>query len=493
MSLQLSLCCPHYSWTTWGALESHCALAIQAMISASPIARRQRMLALTKGSATSDSETHDDVAPYDGGDSLGTAFFWLTAFYFVYCARPHEIIPGLGKLPLAKLTSACALLSLAMSIGRAQRRLSDLPREAYYLLAIITLLFLSAVLSPVWRGGAFFVTLDFAKVFILWLLGFLVITDEARFRRIIFIQASSVALISFIALVKGHSVERLDSVVGGIYSNPNDLAFAIVLSMPFCLAFMLDSTRVVAKVAWCFAMFVMVVALLFTASRAGFLDLVISGVVCLWHLAVKGRRTYLIAISAILGVVLLAVAGGKLKERFAAMGDNPTVESRSEESAAESYEERRALITSSLDAIATHPLLGLGAQNFVVYSNMWREVHVSYLQIAVEGGIPVLVLYLLFFQRGFANLRELRARQLGVRTELFTGALHASLVGFVIGAAFAPQAYLYFPYLTVLYTSVLYAVVRQRASDQEQFSEVNKTQAMRKMRLYCGKAPLRST
>lgn len=460
------------------------------MISASPIARRQKTTALSTRSATSESEMHDD-ATEGAGDSLGTAFFWLTAFYFVYCARPHEIIPGLGKLPLAKLTSGCALLSLGMSIGRSQRRLSALPREAYYLLAIISLLFVSAVLSPVWRGGAFIATLDFAKVFILWLLGFLVITNEVRFRRIVFIQASSVALISFIALVKGHSVERLDSVVGGIYSNPNDLAFAIVLSMPFCLAFMLDSTRVLAKTAWCFAMFVMAVALLFTASRAGFLDLVISGAVCLWHLGVKGRRTYLIVITAILGVVLLAVAGGKLKERFAAMGDNPTVESRSEESAAESYEERRALIMKSLEAIATHPLLGLGAENFVIYSDMWREVHVSYLQIAVEGGIPVLIVYLLFFQRGFANLRDLRRRQLDARTELYVGALHASLVGFVVGAAFAPQAYLYFPYLTVLYTSVLAAVVRQRGSF-EGAAGVEESRAMRKMRRYRAKQLLPS-
>jgi O-antigen ligase len=463
------------------------------MISASPIARRQKKLALSKTPAMRGLETRDDIAPQSPEDSLATAFFWLTAFYFVYCARPHEIIPGLGKLPLAKLTSGFALLSLCMSIGRSQRRLSDLPREAYCLLAMISLLFVSAVLSPVWRGGAFFVTLDFAKVFILWLLGFLVITNEARFRRIIFIQASSVALISLIALVKGHSVERLDSVVGGIYSNPNDLAFAIVLSMPFCLAFMLDSPRLFAKGAWCLAMFVMAIALLLTASRAGFLDLVISGAVCLWHLGVKGRRTYLIAMTACLGVVLVAIAGGKLKERFAAMGDNPTVESRSEESAAESYEERKALITKSIEAIATHPILGLGADNFVVYSDMWREVHVSYLQIAVEGGIPVLILYLLFFQRGFANLRELRTRQLDPRTELYTGALHASLVGFVVGAAFAPQAYLYFPYLTVLYTSVLYAVVHQRAGNEDRSTEVNQSRAMRRMRLYRGKHPLLST
>jgi len=31
-------------------------------------------------------------------------FFWLSAFYFVYCARPEDWIPGLAYIPLAKFT-----------------------------------------------------------------------------------------------------------------------------------------------------------------------------------------------------------------------------------------------------------------------------------------------------------------------------------------------------------------------------------------------------
>jgi O-antigen ligase len=236
----------------------------------------------------------------------------------------------------------------------------------------------------------------------------------------------------------------------------------------------------------------MAIALLLTASRAGFLDMVITGAICLWHLGVKGRRHYLIAIAGLLGIVIIVAAGGKLKERFVAMGDNPTVESKSGESAAESYEERRALITKSIEAIVTHPILGLGAENFIVYSDMWRQVHVSYLQIAADGGIPVLILYLLFFSRGFANLRSLKTQQLDPQMELYRGALHASLVGFVVGAAFAPQAYLYFPYLTVLYTAVLAAMVEQKGH-AHQPSRANGARAMRRLHLYRRKAVVPAT
>jgi len=391
--------------------------------------------------------------------------FWLGAFYFVYCARPQEIIPGLSHLPVAKITSFFAVMSLIVSLGRTPRRLCDLPREALYLLLLICLLFVSAVFSPVWRSGAFFATLDFSKVLVMWLLAFLLITTFGQLLRIILIQAASVSLIAAFAIVKGHSIERLDSVVGGIYSNPNDLAFAIVLSMPFCLAFCLTAKSLVTKAVWCVAMAVMALALLLTASRGGFIDIVVTGSVCLWHFGVKGRRLHLMVGSAILAGALLLVAGDKLQERFTAMA-SAEGQSQAQETAEESYEERKALVGRALEAIAEYPVLGLGTENFVIYSGMWREVHVAYLQIAADGGIAALILYLLFFRRGFVNLRSLREKETVEEVEVFIGALHASLIGFVIGAAFSPQAYVYFPYLTVGYTSVLAAIARQ-SEDKE--------------------------
>jgi O-antigen ligase len=389
--------------------------------------------------------------------SLRAGFFWLSAFYLVYCARPQEVIPKMEWLPVAKVTGAFALLSLILSLGKSPRKLSDLPREAYYLLALIGVLFLSAILSPVWRGGAFLATLEFSKVSILWVLAFLLITTLDRLRRIICIQAVSVAMVSVVALAKGYSVDRLNGVIGGIYSNPNDLAFAIVLSLPLALALFLTTKSVLLKMAWAVGMVGMTVALIRTASRAGLIDLVIAGAVCLWHFGVKGKRWYLIPATALVGITLLLIAGATLQERLGIASADSA--SKQEETATASYEERKLLIEKALDAIAQYPILGIGAENFVVYSGLWLEVHAAYLQIAVEGGIPGLILYLLFYYRGFSNLQNVRRANLVGDAEVFRGALLASLVGFVVGAAFSPEAYHFFPYLTVCCSSVLAAVV----------------------------------
>src|SRR5579862_9896142 len=172
-------------------------------------------------------------APKTEAEPLAGAFFWLSAFYVVYCARPEDWIPGLKYLPLAKISSIFALLALLMTAGKSKRGFRELPREAFYFLGIVSMLFVSALLSPVWRGGAFLKTLDFSKALIAWILTFVVITSLARLRRIIFIQSVSVAAIAVVSLVKGRSLGRLEGAIGGIYSNSNDLAFAIVLTLPF--------------------------------------------------------------------------------------------------------------------------------------------------------------------------------------------------------------------------------------------------------------------
>jgi len=45
---------------------------------------------------------------------------------------------------------------------------------------------------------------------------------------------------------------------------------------------------------------------------------------------------------------------------------------------------------------------------------------------------------------------------------LFVSALHSSLIGFVVGALFAPEAYQFFPYFAVAQTSVILAIVQEQ-------------------------------
>jgi O-antigen ligase len=320
-------------------------------------------------------------------------------------------------------------------------------------------MFAGAFLSPIWKGGAVNHTIDFAKVWIAWMITFMLITTFERLRQIIQIQAASVAVICAISIIKGHNQPRLEGVIGGIYSNPNDLAFAVVLTLPFALAFLVTSKGAVKKVLWALGMLIMLAALFLTASRAGFVTLLISGTVTLWHFGIKGRRPGLIGGVVLSAVVLLALAGGKLSDRFEALSGDSTTDA----SAYGSYRDRMYLMERALEGIENYPIFGIGNNNFMTYSLIWHEVHMTYLQIAVEGGIPCMVIYLMFFRCGFKNLKiMLKAKDLDEHTILFVGALHSSLIGFAVGACFAPEAYQFFPYFAVAFTSTLLQTLKER-------------------------------
>jgi putative inorganic carbon (hco3(-)) transporter len=400
-------------------------------------------------------------------EPLAGAYFWLAAFFVVYCARPEDWIPGLYRFPIAKISGALALLALLMSLGRTKRGLRDLPPELLFLFLLLVQLFASAMISPVWRGGAFFNTLDFAKAFVTVLVIALAVTTLDRLRRLLFIQTASVVAVGVVSVIKGHSRPRLIGVLHGIYENPNDLAFAIVLLLPFCFAFLLRTKSVIRKAAWAAAMVVLGTALFLTASREGFIALIVSGVICLWHFAIKGRRPHLLVIVTVIVVAMAMFEGGKLKNRFLAMSGEEEASAVADTSAYGSYLQRRELMVRSWHGILQHPLFGIGTHNFVVYSGMWREVHNSYLQIGVEGGLPALALYLLIFWRAFVNLRRLRRiPDLDEETTLYYGAFQSTLIGFLVGASFAPEAYQYFPYFTVSYTWVLLAITEERRRAQ---------------------------
>jgi O-antigen ligase len=393
-------------------------------------------------------------------EPLKGAYFWLAVFCVVYCARPEDWFAGLSRIPLAKISGVFALIGLALSLGRSKRGLRDFPRESLYLLLLILSLFVSALLSPVWRGGAFFRTLDFAKVLVAWALIFFTVTSLARLRRILFIQTASVALVGLVSVIKGHSSARLAGVLGGVYANPNDLAFSIVLTLPFCLAFLLKTRDPLRRIVWFAAILVMTVAVFLTASRAGVITLAVAGAVCLWRFGIRGGRPVLTIVTSLVLAAVMLVAGGRVQQRLLTLSDRGTTSEQ--ETARDSYEQRRLLMQESLRAIAHHPVFGIGVNNFPEYSGAWRDVHVAYLQIAVEGGIPALLLYVLFLSRGFVNLRRVKSeRNDDPELALYTSALYSSMVGFVVGAFFAPEAYHYFLYFAVAFTAVLLAIVRE--------------------------------
>jgi putative inorganic carbon (hco3(-)) transporter len=390
-------------------------------------------------------------------EPLEFVYLGLLVFLLLNFLRPQDYIPGLSSVPLAKITGTLIVLALVFSTKTIRWHV---PQEIIFLTLLMIQLWISVACSAVWKGGAFHVMVDFTKALPVVIVIWAAVRSMKRMRTILFVQAASFAAIAIISIAMAHTPgERLKASASGLYGNANDLAFALGLSLPLCLALALTTRSSWKKFAWTVAMLVMVYAVFRTASRGGAIELVVVALVCLWELGIKSRRFYLLLLAPVAILVIGLVAGNGLRERIDQTDINFATGINSSEASAQ---QRLELLLKSIQVTSEHPLVGVGPGNFTIVSGVWRVTHNSYTEISSEGGIPALILYVLIFWRGIANLRAVQKyKKTEKRIWLFSVALEASLAAYLIGSFFISVAYQFFPYCLVAYTSALRLIAQK--------------------------------
>jgi O-antigen ligase len=388
------------------------------------------------------------------------AYLALLLFMVIYCARPEDWIPGLSHIPLAKISAILAVLASVLSLRHIRDRV---PREFFFLFLLTIQLFVASWMSPIWRGGAVQESLDFAKVLIVVFVIMAGVTTFRRLRVLIFTQAIAVSAVAAVAIWKGRLLlGRLEGTLGGVYTDPNDMALAIVISIPLSIAMIFLSRNKLWKIFWSIAIFVMIYAVFLTGSRGGFLALIATAAVFLWEFGMRGRRLHFLVLAVLAGVVFLQFSGGMVVARL-----KGTLDSRGDVSAAyASGQERQQLFWRSIEVTEEHLLFGVGPGNFASISGSWHVTHNSFTQMSSEGGVPAFVLYVLILWCGFKNLKAAKRLARGKKESvLLARALLASLVGYVVGSTFLSLAYQFFPYFLVAYTTAVFSI-SSKAADQ---------------------------
>lgn len=385
------------------------------------------------------------------------AYKFVVFFMVVYFARPEDWVPGLHYVHVAKIVGILAILAFLGELGSARQRW---PRECVYLFLLLGQMFLTIPLSPIWPGGAFRVTHEFANVVPMILVICLAVNTVPRLRSILFWQVASVAVIAAVGVVKfRHSGGRLEGVLNGNYSNPNDFALTVVLALPICMAFMLRARNSLIKMVWLGCIAVMTYSIVLSASRAGILAFALAMGVALWHFSVKGRHRYLLVVFGGLAVCALLVGGGELKKRYEAIV-NPQVD----QGAFGSAEQREAMLKKSIELTFKYPILGLGPGNFISASGVSLVTHNTYTQISSETGLPGFILYMMILVCAVKNVRRARRMTRGdTGLGLFVAAIHASLVAYLVASFFASEAYQYYPYFLVAYTTAVYQIAKKQS------------------------------
>jgi probable O-glycosylation ligase (exosortase A-associated) len=399
------------------------------------------------------------------------------AFTFVLLLAPQARFPALAPLRIALMTalfaSATHLASRYLR-GRPVVRFTPEMRicACLVLWAILTLPF------SYWPGGsvAFLLDLYFKTLIAFWLLGSIV-TTMPRLRRLCWalcLMAIPIALSGVRNYLSGTvfedgsppSADRILGYNAPLTANPNDLALMLNLILPLAIALFLGNRKASARAVLLPIISLMIVAVIVTFSRAGFLTLAVIGLSYLWLLRDRPERAWA-ACALVLALLVMPFVPTEYVNRVSTITDI-------EKDATGSAQTRWRDLMASAEFVVAHPLVGAGVGNNVLALNAvrgptWTEVHNVYMQYAVELGLPGLMLFLMLLTRCMERTRDAwhHCQRHSSHAELafLAEGIRVSLIAFAVAALFHPVGYhFYFYYIAGLAVAVHTVCVRELGS-----------------------------
>jgi putative inorganic carbon (hco3(-)) transporter len=249
----------------------------------------------------------------------------------------------------------------------------------------------------------------------------------------------------------------------GVYE-ANYLATILVLLVPVAFAFASLQHIPRRRWLWIGAGGILIVMIVLTGSRGGFLGLLAAGVLFVYR-----RR----GLAAAAGIMLLLVVGvlavpSELSTRALA-----TISGDSSQLPVELEASNRAhvgLFWAALRMISESPVTGVGPLNFKDLSQRYTGLeqanmaHNMFLEIASEMGLPVLFIFILVLATAFRTLgsaARLRGGPEARRLAAWSEGLRSGLSGYVVSGCFISAEYEKILWITIFLTIVVGELARR--------------------------------
>ncbi len=326
--------------------------------------------------------------------------------------------------------------------------------------------FLITILTSQWRGGSVMtLTTYWVPSYACVLLVPSLISSLDQCRKACYVLAFSLVPMLLATVVFQAKVAGRDETSFGTLGNPNDLAFSLMLLIPFAVFVIKSESRVNWKTIACaFAILFALLRTFRTGSRAA----LITMAVCVVVLFLSGKlktKLKIVGLLAVLVAVAAVTVPSQTLQRYSTLFSGTSSDatmSVDQLSAVESTEARRMLLQESVRLMLEHPLFGVGPGIFSAaladeqkdrgQQQSWHEAHNSYTQIGSEMGIPAFLIYtgiLLYSMKRAVSIYR-RTRNDPARVAIFrmAASLSMALVIYAVCAFFGNYSYSF--YLPVL-------------------------------------------
>lgn len=394
------------------------------------------------------------------GHSL--TYVGIFLFTFVLYFRPYELIPALSGLnSIAFILAIATLLIYLPTQLSSEGSLTILSTEVKCILFITfwALLMMPLAKSPGTAWETFNDT--FNKVVLMFIVMVNTLRTPARLKGLMWLSIAVGMMLSYQAVelyqagdfaIEGY---RVSVNYGGMFGNPNDLAIHLVIVTPIAFAFGMAAKKMSTRLLYFGITFLLVIGNMVTQSRGGFLALLAVSAMLAWKLG-KKQRFKVVLISAVVGVLFIAVAPGDYGIRILSIFI-PSLDPVG------SSDQRKELLQISLLVTLRNPW-GIGLGNFPIVGVRNLQTHNAYTQVSSELGLLAFACYVIFI---VSPLRKLGAieRQLFANKEtnwLYYMAIgvQGSIVAYMVASFFGAVAYNWFIYYPIAYAICLRRIYR---------------------------------
>lgn len=374
------------------------------------------------------------------------AYKLLLLFLVVLYSNIARQFPALEPIRPAQLVASLALFTLIVEHTLAWRHFEMVWPESYALLAFAGVSGLS-VLTALWVPWALTWEMDLLKMAAIYFLIVNVVDDERRLRLV----AWTMVLGGLFPALGALNFYRQGIMVEGrarwhgIFANPNELAYGLVLLIPLAAALGAGRSRIVRAVLWgCIAAFMLTIYL--TQSRGALLGLLVVLTLMGWRQKIPSIR---IAMGAgILASILFAGIWWNRSQGFTNLSSDTHVQ------------QRVATIKAGFEMFLDHPFLGVGVGCSSIgwplyappgsFSPNWLHIHNTFVQVLCETGLLGFIPFILFLAFTLVHARRMAAMPSSpelASVPPLANAAEIAIWGFMVCGMSGGFALSWFPYI----------------------------------------------
>lgn len=403
---------------------------------------------------------------------IGLFLFTVTVYF-----RPYELIPALSSF--TSMALVFALLTLAVFLPTQiglEGTFTARPSEVNMVLIMMLcgLLTIPIAKDPALAWKTF--NESFIKAVLMFIVMVNVIRTEYRLKGIMWLSIAVGVWLSLNALEDyqaGHfTIEgyRIEGNIGGMFSNPNDMALHLVTVMPITIALFISSDNFLTRAVYGFCFIALVAGNLVTFSRGGFIGMMVCLGVLMWKLG-KKKRGVVLVFGILFLVMIMILAPGNYAIRILSIfipGLDPVGSS----------DHRSLLLQQSIIVTLRNPW-GIGMGNFTIVSSRSLVTHNAYTEVSSELGVIALIAYVLFMVKPLKRLWNIEKETFDSKESskfyYLSVGLQAGLVGYMVGSFFASVAYLWFVYYLVAYAIALRRIYSLAQDEKNKAADKIKT------------------